>query len=249
MNTIRKTNGTMDQEAWVGDYNNPILKPEAAEIVKRRGEIALSGMAAPDPHNQCWPEPTPFTMSTQFGIQFVQEGDKIVLLYLANHQVRHVRLNGTHPATVSPSWHGDSVARYEGDALVIDTVGVKVGPLPIVDLYGMPYTEALHIIERYRLIDGAAARAAQAKHEHTYRLEPPMDAIANGGRLSTDPTDKGLQIEITVDDPRVYTAPWTGVVTYRRLLDGWPESVCAENTHEYYANKDTAIPVATSPDF
>jgi hypothetical protein len=60
---------------------------------------------------------------------------------------------------------------------------------------------------------------------------------------------KGLQIEITVDDPRAYTAPWTGLVTYRRLLDGWPESVCAENTREYYANKDTEIPVSLSPDF
>src|SRR5262245_32484984 len=53
VNTIKRANGTMDQEAWVGDYNNPILKPEAAAIIKKRGEIALSGMAAPDPHNQC----------------------------------------------------------------------------------------------------------------------------------------------------------------------------------------------------
>jgi hypothetical protein len=164
-NTMRRKDGTMDQESWVGDFNDPILKPEAAAIVKKRGEIALRGLAAPDPHNQCRPEPTPFTMSTQFGMQFVQQENKIVLLYLGNHQVRHVRLNDTHPAKVIPTWHGDSVARYEGDALVIDTVGVKLGPLPIVDLYGMPYTEALHVVERYRLIDGEAALAAQAKHE------------------------------------------------------------------------------------
>ena len=228
----------MDQEAWVGDHKNPILKPEAADIVKKRGEIALSGMAAPDPHKQCWPEPTPFAMSTQFGMQFVQQGNKIVLLYLANHQVRHVRLNDTHPANVTPTWHGDSVAHYEGDTLVIDTIGIKVGPelLAIVDLYGMPYTEALHVVERYRLIGGAAARAAQAKHERAYRLESPMDVIPNGGSLATDPTIKGLQIEITVDDPRVYTAPWTGLVTIapaRRLA----RIGLRRETSEYYANK------------
>jgi hypothetical protein len=96
-NTIRRKDGTMDQESWVGDFNDPILKPEAAGIVKKRGEIALSGLAAPDPHNQCRPEPTPFTMSTQFGMQFVQQENKIVLLYLGNHQVRP-REGNTHMA-------------------------------------------------------------------------------------------------------------------------------------------------------
>jgi hypothetical protein len=250
LNTKLRGNGTMDQEAWVGDHTNPILKPEAAAIVKKRGEIALGGMAAPDPHNQCWPEPTPFAMSTQFGMQFVQQGNKIVILYLANHQVRHVYLNESHSAKLTPTWQGHSVARYEGDRLVIDTVGVKVGPemLAIVDLYGMPYSESLRVTERYRLIDGDAARAAQAKHERAYRGET-MDVIPNGGRLSTDPAVKGLEIEITINDPRYYTAPWKAVVTYRRLLDGWPESVCAENTREYYANKDTEVPVDSTPDF
>jgi hypothetical protein len=43
--------------------------------------------------------------------------------------------------------------------------------------------------------------------------------------------------------------PWKALVTYRRLLDDWPESVCAENTREYYANKDTEVPVDDAPDF
>jgi hypothetical protein len=250
LNTKLRANGSMDQEAWVGDHNHPILKPEAAAIIKKRGEIALSGRAAPDPHNQCWPEPTPFAMSTQFGMQLIRDGNKIAILYLANHQVRHVHLNESHPATVTSTWHGHSVARYEGDTLVIDTVGVKVGPemLAIVDLYGMPYSESLHVIERYRLIDGAAARDAHAKHERAYRAEV-LDAIPNGGRLSTDPADKGLQVELTIEDPQYYTGPWKALVTYRRLLDGWPESVCAENTREYYANKDTEVPVDDTPDF
>ena len=86
----------------VGDYTNPILKPEAAEVVKRSAEKELSGAAIPNPHNQCWPEPTPFTLNIQFGVKIIQQKDEVVLVYLTN-QVRRVRLNEAHPAQVTPS--------------------------------------------------------------------------------------------------------------------------------------------------
>jgi hypothetical protein len=43
--------------------------------------------------------------------------------------------------------------------------------------------------------------------------------------------------------------PWSTTVTYRRALEEPQELVCAENPHEYYAGKDTAIPTAIKPDF
>src|SRR4051794_16976640 len=49
--------GASDYNNLVGDYSNPILKPWAAEVVKKYGEISLSGQVAPSPANQCWPEP------------------------------------------------------------------------------------------------------------------------------------------------------------------------------------------------
>jgi hypothetical protein len=61
-------------------------------------------------------------------------------------------MNVPHRAPVAPSWYGDSVGHYEGDTLVIDTVGVKIGPFAMVDFYGAPYTQALHVVERYRLL-------------------------------------------------------------------------------------------------
>jgi hypothetical protein len=67
-------------------------------------------------------------------------------------------LNQSHPAHVTPTWYGDSVGHYEGDTLIIDTVGIKVGPFATVDWYGTPHTEALHVVERYRLIDYEAAK-------------------------------------------------------------------------------------------
>jgi hypothetical protein len=128
----------------VGDYTNPILKPEAADVVKKHGEISLAGVGYPTPRSQCWPGGVPFVF-TSGAIDILQQPDKITILYNYDHQVRHLRMNEPHPARVTPSWYGDSVGRYEGDTLVIDTVGVKIGPFAMVDWYGTPHTPALHV--------------------------------------------------------------------------------------------------------
>src|SRR6266849_6131659 len=83
----------------------------------------------------------------------------------SDHQVRHVRMNVPHSDHPTPAWQGESVGHYEGDTLVIDTIGQKVGPLSMVDRFGTPFSAALHVSERYRLIDGATARDLQQKHE------------------------------------------------------------------------------------
>src|ERR1700674_1349400 len=53
-NRLRSRNGAASIYGYVGDYTNPILKPQAAEIVKNRGEIELGGAHAPSPRTQCW---------------------------------------------------------------------------------------------------------------------------------------------------------------------------------------------------
>jgi hypothetical protein len=152
-----------DNRQFVGDYTNPILKPRAAEAVRKQGEIELSGVSAPIPSNQCWPEPVPYIF-WNLGMQVLQQPGKITILYDEDHAVRHVGMNQTHPAHVTPSWYGDSVGHYEGDTLVIDTVGVKADrPFAMVDMYGTPYTEALHVVERYRLVDYEVAKEAQER--------------------------------------------------------------------------------------
>src|SRR6516165_7886328 len=141
----------------VGDYTNPILKPQAAEVVKKKGEMELSGMVSPTPTIQCWPEPVPYIFNG-VAMQMLQQRDKIIFLYPNDHQVRYVRMNVPHRVPVTPSWYGDSVGHYEGDTLVIDTIGVKLGPFAMVDFYWTPYTQALHVVERYRLLDYEAAK-------------------------------------------------------------------------------------------
>src|SRR3984893_12774714 len=160
------------------DYTNPILKPQAAEVVKKHGEISLAGVTYPTPSNQCWPQPLPYIFWA-VGIQMLQQPDKITILYSGppDHEVRQVRLNQLHPAKVTPSWYGDSVGYYEGNTLVIDTVGIKTGrPFAMVDIYGTPYTEALHVVERYRLLDYEAAIEAQQRNLRENRRLPFNDS-------------------------------------------------------------------------
>jgi hypothetical protein len=156
-NRSRK-DGVSYYDQLVGDYTNPILQPWAAQVVKKHGEISLAGVTYPNPANQCWPEPLPFIYKN-FGILVFQKPHEITILYDQDHEVRHVRMNEPHPAQVTPSWYGDSVGHYEGDTLIVDTVGIKADrPFAMIDLFGTPYTEKLHVVERYRLIDYEAAK-------------------------------------------------------------------------------------------
>ena len=231
VSALRNHDGTFSTDAFVGDLANPMLKPHAAEFLMKRGAISLNGAASPDPVNQCWPEPVPFTLGVQFGMQMLQHKDGVTIIYIGDHKVRHVRLNEPHPANVTPSWQGHSVGHYEGDTLVIDTVGQKVGPLSVFDLFGTPFSPALHVIERYRLIDAEATREAVRKREAAYLPPGTPSFIRNTygrGPIDTDPMKKGLQVEIMVEDPGVFNTPWSGFVTYQHVTGLWPEMVCAE---------------------
>jgi hypothetical protein len=76
---------------------------------------------------------------------------------------------------------------------VIDTLGIKVGPFAMVDMFGTPYTEALHVVERYRLIEYEAAKEAQERTgKENWRLGAPYKG-------------KGLQLQFTVEDGGVFT--------------------------------------------
>jgi hypothetical protein len=231
----------------VGDYTSPILKPQAAETVRKLGEISLRGATYPLPTTHCWPEPVPYIFNG-VAIQMLQQPDKITFLYPNDHQVRRVRMNAAHPAHVMPSWYGDSVGHYEDDTLVIDTVGVKIGPFAVIDMFGTPYTEALHVVERYRLIDYEDAKEG-LERDANENLFLPGGADA-GSKADPNYRGKHLQLYFTVEDDGVFTMPWSATVTYRRGIEEWREVVCAENTRELTVGGTAAtVPRADKPDF
>jgi hypothetical protein len=236
--------GVGDSNRLVGDYTNPILQPWAAEVVKKAGEFGLAGKGYPTPRNQCWPEQVPFVFGN-YGMQILQQPDKVTILYPFDHQFRQVRLNEPHPAHLAARWYGDSVGHYEGDTLVVDTVGIKVGPFSMVDWYGTPFTEALHLVERYRMLDYETTRAAI---ERDAKENLQMANPGNGPPFDPSYKGKGLQIDVTIDDAGAFTMPWSATVTMRRALDERLELVCADNT-QWYPGTYSKVPTADKSDF
>src|SRR5205823_12892750 len=75
-NLKRRADGTNDPLDLEGDFTNPILKPEAAAVVKAKGEISKQGKDYPDPSNHCMPYPPPFTFAMQLAVSILQQKDR-----------------------------------------------------------------------------------------------------------------------------------------------------------------------------
>jgi hypothetical protein len=237
----RADNGESDYAQLVGDESNPILQPWAAQVVKQKGDLSLAGEVFPSPSNQCWPEPPPYLFK-HMAIQLLQEPDKLTMLFNEDHEVRHVRMNQPHPASLAPTWHGDAVGHYEGDTLVIDTVGIKADrKFAMIDLFGTPFTGKLHVTERWRLVDRDAAKGD---------LERGLkENWRPGGPVDPNYKDKFLKVEFTVEDEGAFTTPWTASIVYVRDRLEWPEVVCAENQLGFYKDPQAGVPKADKPDF
>ena len=235
--------GISNYDQLVGDYKSPILQPWAADVVKRFGEISLAGVTYPNPSNQCWPSPMPFIYKLQT-MQMIQQRDRITILYGGyNNEVRHVRLNEPHPSPLKPSWYGDSVGHDEGDTLVIDTVGVKTDrKYAMLDLFGTPYTDKLHIVERYRLLDYDDVKDALERNNKE-------NWLFQGDVWTRHRASRFLQLHVTIEDEGVFTMPWSATLTYAPGPDQVTEGVCAENRMEYYNNRESDVPKAEKPDF
>ncbi len=251
-NLSRRPDGTAEAGRLVGDYNNPILTPYAAAIVKQKGELAAAGRGFPNSQDQCRAIAPPFTFAMQLGLEMLatKTGD-LSIIYDNNSNVRHIRMNSTHPVKLTPTPMGDSIGHWEGDTLVIDTVGVKLDRFSSVDRFGTPESDMMHTIERYRLIDGARAYAQQ----HGYEMSE--GTVGGGGRngggrnagYNPDRTLKGLELDVTMEDPKVFRQPLTARVTYRRVITEWSEGVCADNPMEHYKDEWIGLPKAGRADF
>ena len=128
----RLPNGKANARRLVGEYNNPILTPEAAAVVKQRGELAISGKGFPNAYDQCRliTPPSTFAMQLTFAMLPLKNGD-IVIVYDQNMNFRHIRMNSTPPAKILSSqlWAIRS-AIGKATPLVVDTVGIQTDVFP-----------------------------------------------------------------------------------------------------------------------
>ena len=128
--------------------------------------------------------------------EIVQNANRIVFLYELMWTFRTIPIDGRgHAKDMEPSFFGDGVGKWEGDSLVIDSIGFK-DKLSWIDDDAHPHSDAMHVVERWS--------------------RPDADHLAH---------------EVTVEDPKFYTKPWTfsRVFTAMPAGDELYEFACDEN--------------------
>ena len=111
----------------------------------------------------------------------LQQKDKVTILYANDYAVRQVYMNRTHPQHVTPSWYGDSVGYYEGDTLVIDTIGLN--DKTFIDNFRTPHSEQLHVVERLRLVEGGRFLEAEVLIEDPAVFLKPLHVTKRSRRV------------------------------------------------------------------
>ena len=200
----------------VPDATNPNLQPWVKQELEKQRAKVLAGEIGQTPRWSCKPGGVPgFSLFVVEPVYIVQGPKKVLLIYQGNQEVRHIYLNTQHTQNPTPSWYGESIGWYEGDELVVDTIGLS--PKAVIDNYQTPHTDKLHVVERYRVTEAG----------------------------------KALEVNLTVEDPGAFNAPWKAKQRYSRTEQGpLPEVKCSENNVDLFDLKGFAgSPTADKPDF
>jgi hypothetical protein len=220
----------------VADLNSPILQPWARDVVRKRNELVLSGKYVPSPTASCWPKGvTAFLLSPMTQPMFFVQGPKDVVMILTSFSdVRHVHLADKHSDTVETSWYGESIGRYEGDTLVVDTIGMD--DRTPVDGFGTPHTKQLHVVERFHLIESGNVLEANIHVEDPGAFTTPWNAIQRFRQYEAAvrkvPVERLTQLASEPEGPL-------------------REHICAENPNSFVFGGIPAMPLpqAVVPDF
>jgi hypothetical protein len=165
--------------------------PWAAELRKQR--MATNSKDNPDAH--CLPLGFMQLHTHSQPRKVVQTANDVVIMYEANGGLRNIFTDGRTLPTNDPTpwWFGYSVGKYEGDALVVETIGIRDEGW--LDVQGAPFTSGAKITEKFRR-----------------------------------PSYGRMEIDVTIDDPKAYTKPWTVRVNWRLGADeDLIEFICQEN--------------------
>jgi hypothetical protein len=104
-----------------------------------------------DPNLACLPHGIPRLMFVPLPMEVFQVPDKVLIYQEAGNQLRQIHMNREHKKDLDPTYNGDSVGKWQGDTLVVDTVGFN--DVTWLDHVGLPHTGALHVVERLRRVD------------------------------------------------------------------------------------------------
>jgi hypothetical protein len=126
----------------------PPLLPAASELLEKRIAMSQRGEPVVTTMTQCLPGMPVLMMGGPYPIQIIETPGQVTILFEEQNHFRLIHLGGSHPSDPDPTFMGHSIGHWEGDTLVVDTVGL-IDRTPI-DRVGIPHSEELHLIERLR---------------------------------------------------------------------------------------------------
>jgi len=170
----------------IADLSNPNLKPWVKERMKKDNDEVLAGKIAFTAGSSCMPAGVPSFMA--YGgpnpLYFLQTPNEVWMIVSSNQQIRRVYLDVPHSTNPKPSWYGESVGHYEGNTLVIDTIGQN--DKTFVDVYRTPHTENLHVVERWRIVDGGRMMEATFTVEDADAFYQPWSGMRRYRRVQQE---------------------------------------------------------------
>jgi hypothetical protein len=133
---------------------DPPFQPWAEALFKERNleNLRRDPDSGPDPTERCIPPGIPRTMFQPFPWEIVQARDRVIMIFEYQSLIRQIFTDGRgHPKDLEPTYMGNSIGKFEGDTLVIDTIGFN--DKTWLDPMGLPHSDALHVVERLRRVD------------------------------------------------------------------------------------------------
>jgi hypothetical protein len=174
---------------------------------KFKGNRPIGGeytaLTSNDPNSECLPPGIPNIYTHAYPVEILQVPGRTILFFEYGHFVRQIFTDGRdHAKDANPTWMGDSIGRWEGDTLVVDSTGFN--DKTWLDVSGHPHSEALHLVERMSrpdhdtlLIDitleDPQTYTATLKTQRKYILKPGwniMEYICEDTRVKFDEFEK-----------------------------------------------------------
>jgi len=129
----------------------PVVKPGAEKYRIVRGPNDVRGRTTLGP--DCKPLGIPQAYVTPYPFQMVQTPKLLVMIFEYPNTFRMIPLDGRpHPVDPDPTWNGNAVGRWDGDTLVVDTIGFN----DKTEVHGFMHSENLHVVERFKRLDNGS---------------------------------------------------------------------------------------------
>jgi hypothetical protein len=180
-------NGAGRQPTYrIADLTNPNLKPWVVEKMRKANEEVTAGKVPFIARERCWPPGVPgFAVYTRVQpIYFLQTDKEVVIINELNQQFRHIYLDVSHSESPQLSWFGESVGHYEEDELVVDTIAIN--DKAFIDNYRTPHTDQIHVVERFKMIEGGDTLQAVVTVDDPGAFNMPWTAIQRWRRVKRE---------------------------------------------------------------